>query len=50
MKRTNIHLRDDQRDGMVKVAEKRRTKPAKEYREAVDNHLQTHLAARKPNR
>lgn len=43
MKRTNIHLHEGQRAAMVCVAKMKGTKPAVEYRKAIDNHISAHL-------
>lgn len=42
MKRTNIFLRDDQRTGLIVLAQTRKTTAAHETREAVDAHLEKH--------
>ena len=44
MKRTNIHLREDQRQNMTVIAIVKNTMPAVEYREAVDNHIESNRA------
>lgn len=44
MKRTNIFLTDDQREGLQTVADYRETTPAAETREAIDAHLIKHRA------
>lgn len=42
MKRTNIHLREDQRENIAFIARARKTNPAIEVREAVDERIASH--------
>lgn len=39
MKRTNIHLREDQIDGLRRLSHNNRTCPAHEARVGIDTHL-----------
>lgn len=50
MKRQHIYIREDQRDAMRTIAEKRKTTPPTEYREAINNHIEAHLPAPRPKR
>lgn len=47
MIRTNIYFSDTQRKAMTRIAKRRKTKPAQQYRDAVDAHIEKYLPKEK---